>query len=142
MDITTSLDFFDLCGIISTNPAKTLGISEHKGHLGAGADADIVLFKFNLKDSSINTSKFGDEISGTFSDSSLIIKNGKIIKKEGIIQSEAVNKPLGTIFWNHGIYDEELMKKVIISKDSFYKKHFSLFLQNLKNKPTENMVKL
>lgn len=142
MDITTSLDFFDLCGLISTNPAKALGINEYKGHLGAGADADITLFKFDLNNSSINTSKFGEEISIAFSDSSIVIKNGEIIKKQGVIQSESENTPHGRIFWNQGIYDEELMKKVITSKESFYKKHFSLYLQNLKNKSTDNMENL
>ncbi len=142
IDITASLDFFDLCGLISTNPAKALGISEYKGHLGAGADADITLFKFDLNNSSINTSKFGEEISVAFSDSSIVIKNGKIIKKEGVIQSESENTPHGRIFWNQGKYDEELMKKVITSKESFYKKHFSLYLQNLKNLLTDNMENL
>ncbi len=61
---------YEIAIITRAGPAKTLGLA-NKGHLGEGADADIAVYQI------------GDDYEEMFSKPKWVIKNGKIVVKDG-----------------------------------------------------------
>ena len=84
-------DFYEIAMVTRTNPAKAAGIT-NKGHLGIGADADIVVYDINPLEFDPNDY---EKLEKAFSRAYLTIKGGEIIVKEG----EIVNVVYGKTFW-------------------------------------------
>ncbi|MBN2157072.1 MAG: amidohydrolase family protein [Candidatus Lokiarchaeota archaeon] len=124
------LDLFDISRILSTNPAQIIGLDSRKGHLGVGADADIVCFQGNPEN--INET--------LFKDSEIVMKNGNIVKKRTNLIT--LDKPLGKIFWTEGNYDPLKMDKLRPKKEKFYDKRFSMYLEALENPKISIMEKI
>jgi formylmethanofuran dehydrogenase subunit A len=133
-DISKNLDLYDLSQVFSYNPAKTLGMDDRKGHLGIGADADVILFKINDALISSNDKKTAEEILKGFSSANTIIKRGTILKKNGEYNTQINEQSIGKIFWNQGKMDKVIAEKVLKMKESFYNKHFSMQFSSLENK--------
>ena len=84
-------DFYEIAMVTRTNPAKAAGIT-NKGHLGVGADADIVVYDINPLE--FNPNDY-EKLEKALSRAYLTIKGGEIIVKEG----EIVNVVYGKTFW-------------------------------------------
>lgn len=96
--------------LISTTPAKNVGLGHRKGHLGVGYDADIVVYDPNVKSTITNETSLqgldfntyeGMEQIGkaekVFLRGQLIVDDGKYVGKEG--QGEFIHgKPYGLIY--------------------------------------------
>jgi len=63
---------YEIAIITRAGPARLLGLS-NKGHLGAGADADIVSYRV------------AQNVEKTFSEAALVLKNGEIVVRDGEI---------------------------------------------------------
>jgi formylmethanofuran dehydrogenase subunit A len=79
----------EIATITSAGPARALGLSQ-KGHLGVGADADIVIYEEEK------------DIVRMFSHPRYVIKAGEIVIEDGDIRST----PAGRAFLVHPQYDE------------------------------------
>lgn len=102
-------------------PARILGLP-NKGHLGVGADADIVIY--NLNPLEVDTSNDFEKIYKAFKTADYTIKDGKIIIKDG----QLVEEYWGKTYWVDvtGKVDIEAIKPDI--EDYF--KYYSVELQN------------
>ena len=68
-----------------------------------------------------------------------IVKNGIVIKKDGIYNSDFEQKRTGNILWNQGSVEPELLKSVVKSKKSFFDKYSSVYLENLRADESESL---
>lgn len=73
-------------------PAKILGIQSTKGHLGAGADADVAVY--DIDPTKVNLAKNPDRIIKTFSTSYLTFIGGQQVSKKGKVKSTENRKVL------------------------------------------------
>jgi formylmethanofuran dehydrogenase subunit A len=126
----TGLTLFDLSALLSANPARLLGLGDRKGHLGAGADADIVCF-------SSNPEKIGMD---TFNQPKFMIKSGFLIINNS--KFTYPSEPSGRIYWKSGIFKKDSIEKLRKKLNNFYDKRFSMHLSSLENRVTPNMEKL
>ncbi|MHA1821497.1 MAG: amidohydrolase family protein [Promethearchaeota archaeon] len=142
----TKLDLTDIAALISYNPAKLLSLDDIKGHLGVGADADIVVFNIDPNAISGGGADAEKAILEGFGNSWALIKSGIILKKEGRL-SESAEKgnnedgdlKIGKIYWTNADKDEEFLKKIFGYKESFFRKHYSMYYDEIIN-PKEKDV--
>ncbi|PKP55206.1 MAG: formylmethanofuran dehydrogenase subunit A, partial [Candidatus Altiarchaeales archaeon HGW-Altiarchaeales-2] len=73
----------EIATITRAATAKIMGL-KNKGHLGAGADADIAVYKFDE-----------NNIANSFSSAKYVIKDGKVVVKDG----EIVENHLGRTYY-------------------------------------------
>jgi formylmethanofuran dehydrogenase subunit A len=78
--INRELSFYEIAVMTRAGQAKALGL-KNKGHLGAGADADISIYDFNPE--KIDPSTEFEGIEKAFERAAYTIKSGKIVVKDG-----------------------------------------------------------
>lgn len=127
---SNEISLLDISSLLSANPAKLLNIGNRKGHLGAGADADIVCFKVDPEE--INSTSFAD--------TAFVVKSGILLKKNSQIVNPTV--VIGKIYWSQGKFDKNSMERTKKRMESFYNKRFSMHLTALETKETPTMEKL
>ncbi len=71
-------------------PARILGIDERKGHLGAGADADIAVLDHMPSDSSL--SDHPEEIVRVFHSTYLTMKAGTVVHRNDVVNPSGVRR--------------------------------------------------
>ncbi len=113
-------DLHDICVITRAGPAKALGISKMKGHLGIGADADISIY--NLAQENLTA----QSIVRAFSNAAYTIKSGNIVVKNG----QVLQDRKGQILWAKTSCDESLEKEVLKDLDLIFKRFYSVNLDN------------
>jgi len=119
------LSFNDFIIISRSSPAKSLGIGSIKGNLGKGADGDLNIINININE--INTSKDVEKIRKSLESIEYVIKEGKIIKKDDLID----NTPNGKIFWSSGRFEYKDKQLIMNRKKEFYQKYYSIFYDSL-----------
>ncbi|HLB70179.1 MAG TPA: amidohydrolase family protein, partial [Candidatus Methanoperedens sp.] len=122
--IERELDFSDIVIMTRAGSSKILGLLDTKGHLGAGADADVAIY--DLKPDQIDPSVEHAKIKSAFASAAYTIKGGEIVVKDGQITAT----PMGRTFWvNASVPDEhtEVMMKDIRLK---FKNYYSINLAN------------
>jgi formylmethanofuran dehydrogenase subunit A len=90
--IDREYSFYDIAIATRAGQAKALGLTQ-KGHLGAGADADIAIY--NVNPESIDPSKKYKTVRRAFKKAAYTIKGGEIVVKDGQI----VKSIFGKTFW-------------------------------------------
>jgi formylmethanofuran dehydrogenase subunit A len=80
--IDRELDFYEIASITRAGQAKALGLKS-KGHLSAGADADIAIYNVNPK--TTDPSRNYKAVRRAFKRAAYTIKGGKIVAKNGKI---------------------------------------------------------
>ncbi|MBS7635237.1 amidohydrolase family protein, partial [Candidatus Bathyarchaeota archaeon] len=90
--IDREYSFYEIAIVTRAGQAKALGL-KNKGHLGAGADADIAIY--NIDPREINPSKGYKAVRRGFSRAAYTIKSGEIVARDG----EIVKVPDGKIYW-------------------------------------------
>ena len=126
----SDIDLIDICSLLSANPARILDLGDRKGHLGAGADADIVCFNANPENLDDNS----------FVDTKFVVKGGHLVKSKSTFFEP--KSPIGKIFWTNGKYDTTAMNKTKKRMENFYDKRFSMHLNALENQEIPQMEKL
>ena len=122
--IDRELDFNEIAIMTRAGSSKILGLLDTKGHLGAGADADVAIY--DLKPDQIDPSVEHAKIKSAFASAAYTIKGGEIVVKDGQITAT----PMGRTFWvNASVPDEhtEVMMKDIRLK---FKNYYSINLAN------------
>ena len=118
---STEYSFNDLIIITRAGPAKSLGLEDFKGNLGAGADADINILDLNINES--KNAKDTKSISKAFENIEYVLKEGNIVKK----QDELFPNYPGKILWSNGKTKIEETDKIVNKKKEFYQKYSSVF---------------
>jgi formylmethanofuran dehydrogenase subunit A len=98
---------YDIATIISAGPARALGLSQ-KGHLGVGADADVVIYEDD------------QDIARMFGHPRYVIKAGEIVIEEGEIRAT----PEGREFLVRPSYDETIEDYLRPLFESYYTMSF------------------
>ncbi len=117
--------FYEIAQITRSTPAKVLGLSETKGHLGVGADADVAIYNFNpeVQDQSADYAA----LEAALQNSSYVLKDGNIIVKDGAVVSEGTH---GRTYWINSLYDGDLEKEVESEVEKMFKKYYSVNFAN------------
>jgi len=90
--IDREYSFYEIAIATRAGQAKALGLKQ-KGHLGAGADADIAIY--NVDPESIDPSKKYKTVRRAFRGAAYTIKGGEVVVKDGQI----VKSIFGKTFW-------------------------------------------
>ncbi|WP_017981069.1 tungsten-dependent formylmethanofuran dehydrogenase subunit FwdA [Methanocaldococcus villosus] len=119
-DVDKEYDLYDIAKVTRANPAKVLGISEFKGHLGVGAEADIAIYKIDPEE------KDGKKIERAFRFAKYVLKRGEIVVKDG----EIVKEVFGDTIYLDVQVGEDIMKEVEKDLEEKFKRYYSVNLDN------------
>jgi formylmethanofuran dehydrogenase subunit A len=127
--IDREYDFNEIAVITRAGQAKSLGLSEKKGHLGIGAQGDVAVYDIDPKN--IDPSKDFKEIEKAFSATAYTIKDGEIVVKDG----EIVKVVYGGTHWVNPRVDTKLEEEVLSDVEYNFKRYYSV---NLANYPVQD----
>ncbi len=121
--ISREMTFDDIATMTRAGPAKALGMSKTKGHLGVGADADIAIYSYNPKtqDSTQDT----DGLIHAFSKAAYTIKGGDIVVKDGEVVS--MGQPKQLIWADADGFNNKQVVDDVVNK---FLKYYSVTLNN------------
>ncbi len=110
--------------IIATRagPARSLGLTQ-KGHLGAGADADIAIYKL---DAQKDYASSPDKLVRAFTRAEYTVKDGRIVQKRG----KMVALPKGRTYWVDAHVEPDLAATVEREIREKFQKHYSIQFEN------------
>ena len=123
--IDREYSFYDIAQISRSSPAVVLGLSDIKGHLGVGADADIAIHNFNV-DTQDPSSDY-EAIESSFQKASYVFKDGKIVVQDGEV---TIPNHHGRTFWVDSLYNAELEKQVVSEVEQVFKQYYSVNFEN------------
>ncbi len=127
-DIDREISLYEYTQMTRAGPAKSLGMSLTKGHLGIGADADVSIFDLNPKTTDIGQQP--EVLVKAFEAASYTIKAGEIVLKDGEIVS--VDAPKSTIWTDaDGFNNKEVINDVV-------EKFLKYYSVNLNNYPVQD----
>lgn len=117
--------FFEIAQISRSTPATVLGLSDTKGHLGVGADADIAIYAFNpeTQDPSADYAALEQALTGA----SYVFKDGEIVVKDGNVVNIGQH---GRTYWVNSVYDAELENQIVSEVEKVFKKFYSVNFAN------------
>jgi len=118
--IEKGYDLYDIAVITRASPARALGISKIKGHLGIGADADVAIYGLDPENVTPHS------VSKAFSSAAYTIKSGRMVVKNG----QVVQDVQGQILWTETEVDENLEKDMLNDLELIFKRFYSLSCNN------------
>lgn len=122
--IEHELDFNEIAIMTRAGSAKVLGLSDTKGHLGYGADADIAIY--DIKPDQIDPSVEHAKIKSAFASAAYTIKGGEVVVKDG----EITATPMGRTYWVDAAVPEEHMEAMMKDIRNKFKNYYSIGLAN------------
>ena len=117
--------FYEIAQISRATPATVLGLSDTKGHLGVGADADIAIYAFNPETQDPSTDYVALEEALTVA--SYVLKDGEIVVKDGNVVNIGQH---GRTYWVNSVYDAELETQIVGEVEKMFKKYYSVNFAN------------
>jgi len=117
--------FYEIAQISRSTPATVLGLSETKGQIGVGADADIAIYDFNI-DTQDPSAEYA-AVESALKDSAYVFKDGQIVVQDGNIVNP---KHHGRTFWIDSVYNAELENQVIDEVEKMFKQYYSVNFEN------------
>ena len=123
--IDREYSFYEIAQVTRSTPATVLGLSDTKGHLGVGADADVAIYDFNpeTQDQSADYVALEDALQSA----AYVLKDGEIVVKDGKVVSIGAH---GRTYWINSLYDGELEKQVESEVEKMFKKYYSVNFAN------------
>jgi len=121
--IEREMTLYDIACMTRAGPAKSLGIGKRKGHLGAGADADIAVYSFNPK--TTDSTQKPEAVVKAFESAAYTIKGGEIAVKDGEVV--ALGHAKSTWWTDADGFDNKEVARDITDK---FLKYYSLTLNN------------
>jgi formylmethanofuran dehydrogenase subunit A len=122
--IERELDFNDIAIMTRAGSAKVLGLLDTKGHLGAGADADISIY--DIKPDQIDSSLEHAKIKSAFSSVAYTIKGGEVVVKDGQVMAT----PAGRTFWVDASVPEQHTDAVLKDMRMKFRNYYSIQFAN------------
>ncbi|MEN6591800.1 MAG: tungsten-dependent formylmethanofuran dehydrogenase subunit FwdA [Methanobacterium sp.] len=123
--IDREYDFYEIAQISRSTPAKVLGLSDTKGHLGVGADADVAIYSFNPETQDPSAEFEGLE--AAFQKAAYVLKDGQIVVKDGLVVNPNRH---GRTYWIDTVYNPELEKEVESEVERWFKQYYSVNFDN------------
>ncbi|CAJ38001.1 tungsten-dependent formylmethanofuran dehydrogenase subunit FwdA [Methanocella arvoryzae] len=122
-DISREMTLYELAQMTRAGPAKALGMSRNKGHLGIGADGDVSIYDLDPKTTDIGQQP--EVLVKALEGAAYTIKGGDIVVKDGEVVS--VDAPKYTI-WSDadGFNNKEVMNDIVEK----FLKYYSVTLNN------------
>jgi formylmethanofuran dehydrogenase subunit A len=117
--------FYEIAQISRATPATVLGLSDTKGHLGVGADADVAIYSFNPETQDPSTDYMALEEALTAA--SYVLKDGEIVVKDGKVVNIGQH---GRTYWVNSVYDAELETQIVGEVEKMFKKYYSVNFAN------------
>ncbi len=127
--IDREYDFSEIAVVTRAGQAKSLGLTEKKGHLGIGAHGDVAVYDIDPKN--IDPGRDFKEIEKGFSATAYTIKDGEILVKDG----EIVKVVYGRTYWANTQVDGRLEEEVMRDIEYNFKRYYSV---NLANYPVQD----
>lgn len=127
--IDREMSFEEIAVITRAAQAKSLGM-ENKGHLGAGADADVAVYNINPEE--VDPSRDYKAVERAFRYAEYTIKGGEVVVKQG----EIVKVVQGKTFYIDARVDGDIMKDVNRDLEYYFKRFYSV---NLNNYPVQEV---
>jgi len=123
--IDREMTLYEIAVMTRAAPAKLLGLSKFKGHLGVGADADIAIY--DLNPAKLDLSKDYKAVVKAFRRAAYTIKDGEVV----VVDGEVVNTTYGKTFYvkAEGL-DEKLVNEVVQDISAKFKERYSVCLEN------------
>jgi formylmethanofuran dehydrogenase subunit A len=122
-NIDRELSFNEIAIMTRAATAKALGL-KHKGHLGAGADADVAVYPINPH--TANPSKDVKAVLKALRNAYYVLKEGQIIVNKG----EIVRVVEGKTFWVKPRFKADLMESVISELKSKFENYYTVKMEN------------
>lgn len=112
--VDREMTLYEIAILTRANPARTIGISSRKGHLGVGSDGDVTVY--DLDPTKLNTNDPA-AIVRTFARPEFTIKDGSIVAHKG----EIVAVPSGRRFYCQPHVDEDLEREMLADVKEWFK---------------------
>lgn len=128
--IDREYSFYEIAQISRSTPATVLGLSDTKGHIGVGADADLAIYDFNVDNQ--DPSAEYDAVEAALQSASYVFKDGQIVVQNGNIVNSNIH---GRTYWVDSMYNEELEKQVVNEVEQTFKQFYSV---NFANYPVQD----
>lgn len=122
--ITRELGFNEIAIMTRAGSAKVLGLLDTKGHLGAGADADIAIY--DIMPDQVDPSVEHAKIKSAFSSAAYTIKGGEVVVKDGQVTAT----PMGKTFWVNASVPEARNEEIMKDMRMKFKNYYSMQLGN------------
>ncbi|WP_048056259.1 tungsten-dependent formylmethanofuran dehydrogenase subunit FwdA [Methanocaldococcus fervens] len=119
-DADKEYDLYEIAKVTRANQAKVLGLSETKGHLGVGAEADIAIYAIDPEE------KDGKKIEKAFRYAKYVLKGGEVVVKDGNIVKEI----FGDTMYLDVQVGEDLMNEVLKDVEEKFRSYYSVNLEN------------
>ncbi|WP_048201696.1 tungsten-dependent formylmethanofuran dehydrogenase subunit FwdA [Methanocaldococcus bathoardescens] len=119
-DSDKEYDLYEIAKVTRANQAKVLGLSETKGHLGVGAEADISIYAIDPEE------KDGKKIEKAFRYAKYVLKRGEVVVKDGNI----VKQVFGDTIYVDVQVGEDLMNEVLKDVEEKFRRYYSINLEN------------
>lgn len=115
----------EIAQITRSTPAKVLGLSDTKGHLGVGADADISIYDLNPETTDLTKDYMS--IEAAFEKASLVLKDGETAVIDGIVVNTGLR---GRTYWANTQVEKTLYDEVLADVEKKFKQYYSVNFQN------------
>jgi len=122
--------FLEIAQITRSTPAKVLGLSDTKGHLGVGADADVSIYNYNpeTQDPSVDYRT----LESAMQHAAYTLKDGQIVVKDGTVTNPTLR---GRSYWVDTSVDETIYNEVVANVEKTFKQYYSV---NFANYPVQD----
>lgn len=117
--------FYEIAQITRSTPAKVLGLSETKGQIGPGADADVAIYNFNPETQ--DPSADYQTLEKALQNASYVFKDGQIVVRDGAVINTKIH---GRTFWVDTMVDQAVYDEVLADVEKQFKQYYSVNFQN------------
>lgn len=115
----------EIVQITRSTPAKVLGLSDTKGHLGVGADADVAIYDLNPETQDLSTDYMA--IEEAFAHASYVLKDGELAVRDGNVVNTKLH---GRTYWVDTQVEETIYNEVLADVEKKFKQYYSVNFQN------------
>ena len=112
--VDREMTLYEIAIITRANPARTVGLTHRKGHLGAGADGDVTIYDFDPTKFDVNDHT---GILKGFQNAAYTIKDGGVVAQNGQI----ISVPQGRTFFTEAHIDDSLEKEMLKDVKEWFK---------------------
>lgn len=115
----------EIAQVTRATAAKVLGLSDTKGHLGVGADADVAVYNINPETQDLSAEYMAVE--KAFSNAAFVFKDGETVVVDGTMTNTDL---FGRTYWINTHWKPEAEETVMADVESWFKQYYSVNLEN------------
>ncbi len=116
---------YEIAQVTRATAAKVLGLSDTKGHLGAGADADVAVYDINPETMDLSADYM--EVEKAFSNASCVLKDGETVILDGVMVNPDI---YGRTYWINTHWKPQVEEVVMADVEKWFKQYYSVNMEN------------